>query len=306
MRNSPSRTRRAVAAVVVRRGKGRQIVQLSRIGNPMHLDFAQLSPRDAYQWMTHTILPRPIAWVATIGADGRTNLAPFSFFQGITANPPTLMFSPVNDRTGRKKDTVVNIEQVPEFVVNLVSRDLAEAMNRTSATLPYGDSEFAGFGIAPAPSERVRPPRVAAAKVAFECRLDRVVPIGEGPLAAHVVFGRILLAHIRDDVLAADGVPRLADAPGGIHRDVDHREEDGDDADDDEELDEGEAAVVLAGLLPRGRVLPVIGLASHAVMLAFFRAYDASSHASRPAGLSSGTKRPRSAGSSASSSTDSP
>src|SRR4029078_3811192 len=99
----------------------------------MLLDFAQLKPRDAYGWMISTILPRPIAWVSTISADGKTNLAPFSFFQGITANPPTLMFVPVTNQQGLKKDTVRNIEAVPEFVVNLVPRALAEQMNACSA-----------------------------------------------------------------------------------------------------------------------------------------------------------------------------
>lgn len=173
----------------------------------MRLDFATLAPRDAYQWMISMILPRPIAWVATISPEGKTNLAPFSFFQGVCANPPTLMFVPVNNRQGGKKDTVRNIEAVPEFVVNLVPRRLAEQMNACSALLPYGESEFEKFGIAPTPSDRVRPPRVAAAPVAFECRLDRIVNIGEGPLAAHVIFGRILAAHVDDAVLGTDGKP---------------------------------------------------------------------------------------------------
>jgi flavin reductase (DIM6/NTAB) family NADH-FMN oxidoreductase RutF len=173
----------------------------------MQLDFTQLAPRDAYTWMIGTILPRPIAWVSTISGEGRTNLAPFSFFQGVTSNPPTLMFVPVNTRDGGKKDTVRNIEQVPEFVVNLVPFALAAAMNETSAMLPYGDSEFEAFGVAAQASERIRPLRVAAAPVAFECTLDRIVLIGEGPLAANVVFGRILLAHVNDAVLGADGRP---------------------------------------------------------------------------------------------------
>ena len=173
----------------------------------MRLDFTTLPPRDAYSWMITTILPRPIAWVSTISADGKTNLAPFSFFQGVCANPPTLMFVPVNTRDGAKKDTVRNIEAVPEFVVNLVPFALAEKMNATSAMLPHGESEFDKFGIPSAPSERVRPPRVAAAPVAFECALDRIVHIGEGPLAANVIFGRILLAHVTDAVMAADGRP---------------------------------------------------------------------------------------------------
>lgn len=173
----------------------------------MLLDFSKLHPRDAYQWMISTILPRPIAWVSTISADGKTNLAPFSFFQGVTANPPTLMICPVNNRAGEKKDTVRNIEAVPEFVVNLVPRVLAEPMNATSALLPYGESEFSTFNVAAAPSSQVRPPRVALSPVSFECRLHQIVNIGEGPLAANVIFGRILLAHVHDDVLGADGKP---------------------------------------------------------------------------------------------------
>lgn len=173
----------------------------------MLLDFTSLKPREAYAWMISTILPRPIAWVSTVSAEGKTNLAPFSFFQGVTSNPPTLMFVPVNTRDGTKKDTVRNIEQVPEFVVNLVSFALAEQMNATSATLPYGDSEFETFGIARMRSDRVRPPRVAASPVAFECTLDRIVQIGEGPLAANVIFGRIQVAHVADSLLAANGKP---------------------------------------------------------------------------------------------------
>ena len=159
----------------------------------MLLDFTTLSPRNAYQWMTSTILPRPIAWVSTISPDGVTNLAPFSFFQGITANPPTLMFVPVNNRDGSKKDTVRNIELVPEFVVNLVTRGLAASMNETAALLPYGESEFSRFGVAAAKSDKVRPPRV-----------------GAGPLAANVVFGRILAAHVADAVIGPGGLPDAA------------------------------------------------------------------------------------------------
>lgn len=173
----------------------------------MLLDFTTLRPREAYSWMIGTIMPRPIAWVSTISVEGKTNLAPFSFFQGVTANPPTLMFVPVNKRDGTKKDTVRNIEQVPEFVVNLVSFALAEQMNATSTMLPYGESEFQAFGIAPAVSDRVRPPRVAEAPVAFECTLDRFVHLGEGPLAANVVFGRIQVMHVADGVMGADGMP---------------------------------------------------------------------------------------------------
>lgn len=182
----------------------------------MLLDFEKLSPRESYPWLINTINPRPIAWVSTIAADGRTNLAPFSFFQGVCASPPTLLFTGANDRTGKKKDTILNIEQVPEFVVNVVPYALREAMNSSSAPLPHGESEFDRFHIAPAPSLRVRPPRVAAAPAAFECRLDRIVRVGEGPLAGNVVFGTILCLHVSETVLGPDGRidPRKLDTIG--------------------------------------------------------------------------------------------
>jgi flavin reductase (DIM6/NTAB) family NADH-FMN oxidoreductase RutF len=173
----------------------------------MIVDFSTLPARDVYGWMTATIMPRPIAWVSTISREGRTNLAPFSFFQGITSNPPTLMFVPVNTRSGEKKDTLKNIEQTREFVVSLVSYELAEKMNATAALLPYGDSEFEAFGIDAAPSSRVRPPRVAAAPASFECTLHSVVRIGDGPLAGNVVFGRIHIVHVNDEVIGPDGRP---------------------------------------------------------------------------------------------------
>jgi len=171
----------------------------------MLLDFEKLAPRDGYAWMTQAIVPRPIAWVSTLSPDGKTNLAPFSFFQAICSNPPTLMFVPTNTRTGDKKDTLRNIEAVPEFVVNLVPYALAAPMNATAASLPYGESEFAHAHVEPAPSTKVRPPRVAASPVALECVLDRIVTIGSGVGAGNVVFGRIVAMHVADTVLSTDG-----------------------------------------------------------------------------------------------------
>ena len=173
----------------------------------MEIDLGPLKPRDAYALLISVILPRPIAWVSTLSADGRGNLAPFSFFQGVTANPPTLLFVVANTRDGSKKDTLRNVEATREFTVNLVPFALAEAMNATSASLPHGESEFERFGVRSAPSARVKPPRVADSPVALECVLDRIVTVGEGQLAGNVVFGRILHAHVDDAVLGADGRP---------------------------------------------------------------------------------------------------
>ncbi len=182
----------------------------------MTLDFETLPPRDAYNWMINAITPRPIAWVSTISADGKTNLAPFSFFQGVCAKPPTVIFSGANDRTGKKKNSIINVGQVPEFVVNIVPYALAESMNLTATPLPHGESEFEKFHIASAPSQKVRPPRVAAAPVAFECRLERVIELGHGPQGANVVFGTIVCAHVAEAVLGADGQidPRKLDTIG--------------------------------------------------------------------------------------------
>ena len=171
----------------------------------MQLDLAALSAREAYAWMTDLITPRPIAWVSTVDAQGRANLAPFSFFNGVTSVPPTLLFVPVNLRDGAKKDTVLNLEAVPECVVNIVPRALAEKMNACAARLPHGESEFSAFGIVPAPSAKVRPPRVAEAPAAFECRVRQIVGVGEGPMAAHVVICDILLLQVRDEVLGEKG-----------------------------------------------------------------------------------------------------
>jgi flavin reductase (DIM6/NTAB) family NADH-FMN oxidoreductase RutF len=171
----------------------------------MMLDFTALPARDAYNWMVNVITPRPIAWVSTLSAAGKTNLAPFSFFQGVCAKPPTLIFCGANDRTGKKKDSVVNVGQVPEFVVNIVPFALREPMNLTAASLPHGESEFEKFDIATAPSLSVRPPRVAAAPVAFECKLDRIVELGDGPLGSSVVFGTILRLYVNEAVLDAAG-----------------------------------------------------------------------------------------------------
>lgn len=182
----------------------------------MQLDPDALNARTMYGWMISTIIPRPIAWVSTVSTGGATNLAPFSFFAGVCARPPTLMFCPANDRFGRRKDTLVNLEATGEFVVNLVPHRLSQAMSNTAATLPHGESEFERFGIRSLPSARVKPPRVAESPVSFECRLDQIVRFGEGPIAGNAVFGRIVQLHVADDVIGADGFadPRKLDLIG--------------------------------------------------------------------------------------------
>ncbi|UPT75170.1 MAG: flavin reductase family protein [Elusimicrobiota bacterium] len=132
------------------------------------------------------------------------NLAPFSFFTGICANPMTVCFAPVNDRNGKKKDTLVNIEKTKQFTVNIVNEDNAEKMNQTSAAYPYGVNEFEKAGLTALPSTKIKAPRVKESPVSYECELEQIVRIGEGPLAGNLVIGRVVNFHC-DDSIYNDG-----------------------------------------------------------------------------------------------------
>ena len=167
----------------------------------MQLDPEKESPNKVYSTMIRAITPRPIAWVSTISPSGITNLAPFSYFNGICSKPAALMISPVNRPDGSKKDTVRNIEANGQFVVNLVPFQLADKMFATSAEMDYEVSEFEAVELTSEASQRVKPPRVAESPVRFECEVMQIVHVGEGPLAANVVIGKILLIDILDSVL---------------------------------------------------------------------------------------------------------
>jgi flavin reductase (DIM6/NTAB) family NADH-FMN oxidoreductase RutF len=171
----------------------------------MTIDPATTSVRDFYRHMIASITPRPIAWVSTISPGNVPNLAPFSFFNGIGANPPAVVFSPSNHRDGRPKDTLINVEKSRQFVVNIVSESTAIAMNATAADVDYEVNEFELGGLTPIPSLRVRPPRVKEAMVHMECEVIEIVRVGGGPLAGNVVIGRIVMMHADEKVLDAAG-----------------------------------------------------------------------------------------------------
>ncbi len=162
-------------------------------------------PGVVYSTMIRAITPRPIAWVSTVSPAGVANLAPFSFFNGVGSHPAALMFSAVNRPDGSRKDTVRNIESNGEFVVNVVSAWSAERMMGTSFDYEYGESEFEAVGLEVSPSERVAPPRVAESGIHFECELLQIVGVGEGPLAANIVIGKILLIEVADWLLDERG-----------------------------------------------------------------------------------------------------
>jgi flavin reductase (DIM6/NTAB) family NADH-FMN oxidoreductase RutF len=171
-------------------------------GDWLSLVPAELDPREAYRLLISVVVPRPIGWTSTVGADGSLNLAPFSFFNAVGGNPPTVLIS-VGQRQGNPKDTLRNVRETGEFVINVVNAELAEAMNQTSGEWAYTVNEFDRAGVTPAASIDVRPPRVAAAPIALECKVTQIVPVSGTTYT--LILGRVLRFHIRSDLLRPDG-----------------------------------------------------------------------------------------------------
>lgn len=166
----------------------------------MIIDVGSADVLAVYRALIGVVTPRPIAWVTTVDGEGRVNLAPFSFFNAFGANPPVVVFSPLLRRDRSKKDTLQNLNAVNEFVLNAAVEELAEKVNATSRELPPGHSEadYAGLTSSPRPRSALR---MAESPVHLECRVRQVLPIGDGPLAANLVIGEVLLIHIADSVL---------------------------------------------------------------------------------------------------------
>ena len=153
------------------------------------------------------IVPRPIGWISSTGPEGNDNLAPFSQFQMISYDPPTLMFSANLNARGERKDTARNVLASGEFVWNMATWDLRDAVNLTSEELPRDRDEFLHAGLTKAPSSLVKPPRVAASPVQFECRLltSLQLPGNTAVGTVDVLFGTVVAVHIADEYLRADG-----------------------------------------------------------------------------------------------------
>lgn len=169
----------------------------------MHLDPTSISVKRLYEAMTALITPRPIAWVSTVNATGVCNLAPYSFFNGVGANPPTLMFCPANRPDGSSKDTLANIRANGQFVVNVVSEPFAEAMKRSADEVDQ--DEFVLTGMQKSPSSVVTPPRVSDVVAAMECELLTAMQLGHGPGGANLVVGRIVAIYLDNRVVDAAG-----------------------------------------------------------------------------------------------------
>lgn len=168
-------------------------------------DVAEMATQDAYRILINSVAPRPIAFVSTLSSEGRPNLAPFSFFMAGGANPPSVAFSPTNDRANRPKDTLINVRDTGEYVINIVTYAMREPMNTTAAEYPYGVSEWEEAGFTPAPSAKVRPARVLESPFALECRLHQIVTHGPGPTSANYVIGEVVYFHVAARLLD-DGV----------------------------------------------------------------------------------------------------
>lgn len=171
----------------------------------MLLKAAEISPQQLYKILIGSIMPRPIAWVSTLSASGQANLAPFSFFTVASVNPPIICFAPlfaVADANGKgiAKDTLRNIDETGEFVVNFVGEDIVRKMHQTSAPYPSDVSEFDAVGLTPLPSEMISPPRVAESVVNMECKLHQIVRLGDEQLAGSLIIGQILCIHFAENV----------------------------------------------------------------------------------------------------------
>ena len=163
----------------------------------MHVDFSTLTAYQRYKLMASLIVPRPIALVTTINAEGVVNAAPFSMFNMLGEDPPILMISINKLQDHHLKDTTANILANHEFVVHIADEPIAEQMHRCGETLPPHESELARFGLTSAPSRLVQPPRIAESPVAFECRLSEKIETN----SRHIFIGEVLCLHARDDLI---------------------------------------------------------------------------------------------------------
>ena len=168
----------------------------------MIFDPNEIPFQETHKLMIGSIVPRPIAFVSTQSKDGKNNVAPFSYFNGVCSKPPTIMFAPARRGwDGQEKDTLINIRDTKEFVVNIVSESFAEKMVLCSTDFDSDVNEFEMSGLTPIASQKVVPPRVGESKVSFECILNQIVEIGDGTAGSgFVVIGTIVLFHIDEEV----------------------------------------------------------------------------------------------------------
>jgi len=170
------------------------------------IDPNNIPPHQLHRILLTAVAPRPIAFASSIDLSGNANLSPFSCFNVFGVNPSTLIFSPSRSgRTNELKDTLLNVKEVPEVVINIVTYSMVEQVNLASTEFPRGVNEFYKSGFTPVPSEKVKPFRVKESPVQIECKVRQIIETGDGPGAANLVICEVVLIHVNDDVLDKSG-----------------------------------------------------------------------------------------------------
>ena len=164
----------------------------------MDFDFEKLEHKDRYKLLVSTVVPRPIALATTVGVDGRVNAAPYSFFNVMGSTPPILVMGVDTRAGGALKDTIANIRETEQFVVNLVNEDIAEKMNICAVDFPPGTNELEMAGLTAMPSVQIKPPYVKESPVSMECVLHSAIDVGHGRT---IVLGKVVHYHIHDELI---------------------------------------------------------------------------------------------------------
>ncbi len=168
----------------------------------MEINPTTISYQSVYKIMTGSILPRPIGWISSIDSNGHPNLAPFSFFNAVCSNPPTVLFcSSIRGSDGKTKDTLNNVRATNEFVVNIVTEELLQAMNASSIEAPPDFDEFNYAGLTLSPSVRIKPPRIKESPIHYECKVKQIIEISDQPGGASIVIGSIVHIHVDDGIM---------------------------------------------------------------------------------------------------------
>lgn len=179
-----------------------------------YFPMTELTGNDPYKLATGLIVPRPIGWIGTISAAGVANLAPFSFFNCVSGQPPTFVFSP---SLASRRDTLHNVRDVGEFTINIVSEDMVEAMNTTAASVPSEVDEFELAGLTRVSSRCIAPPMVGECKANIECVVTQIVPIGDSESGNALVIGEAVAFHVAEEILDGTRIDQHALQAVGRH-----------------------------------------------------------------------------------------
>ncbi|GAB2692192.1 flavin reductase family protein [Mucilaginibacter koreensis] len=169
------------------------------------LNAADMAPAQLYGYLNHAVAPRPICFASTINRKGEVNLSPYSFFNLMSTNPPVCVFSPVSNRKNEPKHTLLNVQEVPEVVINIVNYPMVQQMNLTSGEYARGVDEFIKSGFTPLASSLVKPPRVAESPVQIECTVSQLINLGTEANAGNLVIAEVKLVHINEAIIGTDG-----------------------------------------------------------------------------------------------------